>query len=348
MVEATGGAHDGTRKHWPPIARHRHRHADPPGQGRGGELGRAFRRAVRHPSPDPLPHRGPAHHHRRLVDICRTIPWIRADSPASSHGAPRRAEAIEGRRRQPGAFPGEMFLGRSPRRPRMVPAHGAGGPRGRHPLSGDPGHRQRGPEEFDLATFNGGIAARLMPASAPRARRHPLDRLRLRRLGDPARRRGDPPRRLRTALCIGTDGSIQPEALIRFSLLSALSMANEDPSKAAKPFSEKTATASSWPRARRPWCWRARKARGRGARSWPISWAAARRRTPSTARGPIPAGRPWCAMREALFDAGLAQGCGLHQCPWDRHAGERQDGDARDPAALRRPRHRSRSAPTNR
>jgi 3-oxoacyl-[acyl-carrier-protein] synthase II len=41
-----------------------------------------------------------------------------------------------------------------------------------------------------------------------------------------------------TALCTATDGSIHPESLIRFSLLSALSMSNEEPAKAAKPFSK--------------------------------------------------------------------------------------------------------------
>ena len=40
------------------------------------------------------------------------------------------------------------------------------------------------------------------------------------------------------ALCIGTDGSISPEALVRFSLLSALSTSNEPPQGAAKPFSK--------------------------------------------------------------------------------------------------------------
>jgi 3-oxoacyl-[acyl-carrier-protein] synthase II len=40
------------------------------------------------------------------------------------------------------------------------------------------------------------------------------------------------------SLCIGTDGSVYPESLIRFSLLSALSTANEDPAAAAKPFSK--------------------------------------------------------------------------------------------------------------
>ncbi len=40
------------------------------------------------------------------------------------------------------------------------------------------------------------------------------------------------------ALCIGTDGSVTIEALIRFSLLSALTTQNDNPEKAAKPFSK--------------------------------------------------------------------------------------------------------------
>ena len=42
----------------------------------------------------------------------------------------------------------------------------------------------------------------------------------------------------KTALAVGTDGSIQEEALIRFSLLSALSTKNDPPEKASKPFSK--------------------------------------------------------------------------------------------------------------
>ncbi|MEJ2125496.1 MAG: beta-ketoacyl-ACP synthase [Alphaproteobacteria bacterium] len=41
-----------------------------------------------------------------------------------------------------------------------------------------------------------------------------------------------------TALCIGTDASVQLEALIRFSLLSAISPQNDPPEKASKPFSK--------------------------------------------------------------------------------------------------------------
>jgi 3-oxoacyl-[acyl-carrier-protein] synthase II len=53
-------------------------------------------------------------------------------------------------------------------------------------------------------------------------------------MGVEAIRRGD----TEAALCIGTDGSVQAESLIRFSLLSALSTQNDPPTAASKPFSK--------------------------------------------------------------------------------------------------------------
>ncbi len=53
-------------------------------------------------------------------------------------------------------------------------------------------------------------------------------------LGVEAIRRGE----AKAALSIGTDGSVHAEALIRFSLLSALSTQNDPPEGAAKPFSK--------------------------------------------------------------------------------------------------------------
>src|SRR5271170_2146072 len=52
-------------------------------------------------------------------------------------------------------------------------------------------------------------------------------------LGIEAIRRGETD----AALCVATDGSVNPESLIRFSLLSALSVQNDPPQAAAKPFS---------------------------------------------------------------------------------------------------------------
>ncbi len=53
-------------------------------------------------------------------------------------------------------------------------------------------------------------------------------------LGVEAIRRGEAD----AALCVATDGSVNPEALVRFSLLSALSTHNELPQAAARPFSK--------------------------------------------------------------------------------------------------------------
>jgi 3-oxoacyl-[acyl-carrier-protein] synthase II len=53
-------------------------------------------------------------------------------------------------------------------------------------------------------------------------------------LGLEAIRRGDTD----AALCVATDGSVNPESLIRFSLLSALSVQNDPPAAAAKPFAK--------------------------------------------------------------------------------------------------------------
>ncbi|MFN3671715.1 MAG: beta-ketoacyl-ACP synthase [Bosea sp. (in: a-proteobacteria)] len=53
-------------------------------------------------------------------------------------------------------------------------------------------------------------------------------------MGVEAIRRGD----ASAALCIGTDGSVSAESLVRFSLLSALSTQNDPPDAASKPFSK--------------------------------------------------------------------------------------------------------------
>jgi 3-oxoacyl-[acyl-carrier-protein] synthase II len=53
-------------------------------------------------------------------------------------------------------------------------------------------------------------------------------------LGFEAIRRGETD----AALCVATDGSVNVESLIRFSLLSALSMSNDPPEGASKPFSK--------------------------------------------------------------------------------------------------------------
>ena len=53
-------------------------------------------------------------------------------------------------------------------------------------------------------------------------------------LGVEAIRRGE----AQATLCVATDGSVNPEGLVRFSLLSALSTHNDPPQAAARPFSK--------------------------------------------------------------------------------------------------------------
>jgi 3-oxoacyl-[acyl-carrier-protein] synthase II len=53
-------------------------------------------------------------------------------------------------------------------------------------------------------------------------------------LGLEAIRRGE----TEAALCVGTDATVHPEGLIRFSLLSALSTRNGEPEKASRPFTK--------------------------------------------------------------------------------------------------------------
>ena len=79
-------------------------------------------------------------------------------------------------------------------------------------------------------------------------------------LGVEAIRRGETD----AALCIGTDGSINPEALIRFSLLSALSTSNDNPQSAAQAVLQEPRRFRHGGRRRRPGAGKLRG--GQGAR----------------------------------------------------------------------------------
>ncbi|WP_062230712.1 beta-ketoacyl-ACP synthase [Aureimonas sp. N4] len=97
-------------------------------------------------------------------------------------------------------------------------------------------HRSR--SIYDLTLF-GGISERLadklgtrgLPVTLSTACASGASAI---QLGVEAIRRGDADR----CIAIGTDGSVGAEALIRFSLLSALSTQNDRPEKASKPFSK--------------------------------------------------------------------------------------------------------------
>ena len=121
-------------------------------------------------------------------------------------------------------------------------------------------------------------------------------------LGVEAIRRGE----VDAALCIGTDGSVNPESLIRFSLLSALSTQNDPPENAAKPFAKNRDGFVMGEGAAALVLENAETARARGARILGYVLGCGEKgdgfhRTRSSPDGaPIVA-----AIREAIADAGL-------------------------------------------
>jgi len=153
------------------------------------------------------------------------------------------AEAIEqsaiGAR---GDFPGPLFLAAAPvemewpQREELAHAVGAPDPSDYHTLL-EAAHRGR-PDLHERFVF-AGVAETLAdrygtkgsPISLSTACASGATAI---QLGIEAIRRGDAD----AALTVGTDGSIHAEALIRFSLLSALSTQNDPAEGAAKPFSK--------------------------------------------------------------------------------------------------------------
>ncbi len=116
-------------------------------------------------------------------------------------------------------------------------------------------------------------------------------------LGVEAIRRGEAD----AALCVATDGSVNPEALVRFSLLSALSTHNDPPQAAAGRF-RRTATVLSWPKAPARWCWKAMRPPPRAA---PIFSAS----SPAAANWPIPSTAPAPAPTASRSSAACATRC---------------------------------------
>jgi 3-oxoacyl-[acyl-carrier-protein] synthase II len=141
-----------------------------------------------------------------------------------------------------GAFPGPLFLGMPPVEVEWpqrleLARSGAGEEGGKYPalIAAATGRT----ELFEGALF-GGIGERLADRFGTRGA--PIEittacatGASAIQLGLEAIQRGEAD----AALCLGAEGSVQPEALIRFSLLSALSTRNEDPARASRPF-EKT------------------------------------------------------------------------------------------------------------
>ncbi|MFZ5790812.1 MAG: beta-ketoacyl-ACP synthase [Pseudomonadota bacterium] len=177
------------------------------------------------------------------TSIAGTIDFIRpdfADTPHVTLEAARRvaAEALaESGLGAPGDFPGPLFLAGPPiehewpQRRRFAARAGACG------YAAMAAADQESNEAYE-AFLNGFVADRLADELGTRGAPATISTAcasgaTVIQLGVEAIRRGEAD----AALVIGADASVQPEALVRFSLLSALSTANADPAAAAKPFS---------------------------------------------------------------------------------------------------------------
>ena len=170
------------------------------------------------------------------------------EDPAAPLTSPRRVERMGATAAEEalamaglggGAFPGPLFVGMPPVElewpDRLALARQTSGEElGRYPamLRAAAGRQ----DLYETCLF-GGISGRLAdrfgtqgaPISITTACATGASSI---QLGVEAIQRGE----TAAALSIGAEGSLQPEALVRFSLLSALSTRNDDPTKASRPF----------------------------------------------------------------------------------------------------------------
>jgi 3-oxoacyl-[acyl-carrier-protein] synthase II len=181
--------------------------------------------------------------------IAGTIDFVQIEQPSSPELSQRLAEMVAeeaiadagiGAR---GDFPGPLFLAvppielEWPQRQEVLAASGANDAVSNRDLvrGADTGAFDSFYQRFMFGSVADGLAERFgtkgSPISLSTACASGASAI---QLGIEAIRRGE----AQAALCIGTDGSINPESLVRFSLLSALSTANDPPQAAAKPFAK--------------------------------------------------------------------------------------------------------------
>jgi 3-oxoacyl-[acyl-carrier-protein] synthase II len=181
--------------------------------------------------------------------VAGTIDFVPVDPPAAPALAERLAEIAieeaigESRLGSKGSFPGPLFVAVAPielewpQREQLALAAGANGDITYDDLirAASSGEWRHFHERFVFGSVGHHLADKFgtqgSPISLSTACASGASAI---QLGLEAIRRGETD----AALCVATDGSVNPESLIRFSLLSALSMQNDPPAGAAKPFSK--------------------------------------------------------------------------------------------------------------
>ena len=182
--------------------------------------------------------------------IAGTVDFIPVAEPSAPAMAQRLAELVieealgESGIGRAGDFPGPLFMALPPvemewpqRRALAAAAHpGADGLAYADLIrAADAGHFEPWFERFLFASVGEALATRFGTKGSPIATSTACASGGTAiQLGVEAIRRGE----CDSALVVGTDASVNPESLIRFSLLSALSTRNDPPSSAARPFSK--------------------------------------------------------------------------------------------------------------
>ena len=178
-----------------------------------------------------------------------TIDFLQIDEPSAPAMSERLAELVieeaiaESGIGQPGDFPGPLFLALPPvemewpQRLALAAESGANENVTYNDLlrAAGTGDHRRYYERFLFGSVGENLAARFGTKGSPIATSTACASGGTAiQLGVEAIRRGE----AETALVVGTDASVNPESLIRFSLLSALSTRNEVPEAASRPFAK--------------------------------------------------------------------------------------------------------------
>ena len=183
------------------------------------------------------------------TNIAGTVDFVPVEEPSAPALSERIAGAVidealaEAGIGTPGDFPGSMFLALPPvemewpQRLALAAASGANETVTYDDLlrAAATGKFARYAERFLFSSVSEHLAERFGTKGSPVATSTACaSGATAIQLGVEAIRRGE----TEVALVVGTDASVNPESLIRFSLLSALSTRNDPPEKAARPFSK--------------------------------------------------------------------------------------------------------------
>jgi len=183
------------------------------------------------------------------TNIAGTVDFVAVDETSAPELSERLAEMVideaitEAAIGRPGDFPGPMFLALPPvemewsQRQAFAAASGASGAVTYDDLlrAAGSGRFRHYYQRFLFGSVAEGLAVRFGTKGSPVATSTACaSGATAIQLGVEAIRRGEAD----AALVVGTDASVNPESLIRFSLLSALSTRNDPPQAAARPFSK--------------------------------------------------------------------------------------------------------------